>query len=117
MADDSLSDRVDRLEALLPDTLEDGGHPTQPIEVGEDGVPRFKCNKLVRYLLDAGGIDLNQLAVLPGIAAEDHIQLAQLIGYSVDGFAGLNYVPDELAGKVDRAAEWAIKAWAMSEDA
>ena len=38
------------------------GHPMQPIEMDSDGTPRFKANEIVRYLLDNGGIDLNQIA-------------------------------------------------------
>jgi len=68
-------------------------HPIQPL-VRVDGIIRFKENKIVRYLLDNGGIDLNKLAVL-GFDQGDHEQFAQLIGYSLGGFADLSYVSDE----------------------
>ena len=68
------------------------GEPMQPIYV-QDGVVRFKENRLVRYLLDAGGLDLNKLCV--AFSTEEHAadwrQLAQLIGYSVSGYGGLSY--------------------------
>lgn len=74
-------------------------NPMQPIHQVA-GVTRFKSNKLVEALLEhAGqhGLDLNRLRVLyysPGYD-EDWMQLAQLLGYSVDGFCGLPYVSDQ----------------------
>lgn len=68
-------------------------HPMQPIVLVK-GVARFKANALVRYLLDNGGLDLNDLAKLPNIPDEDHAQLAQLIGYSVSGYGDLSYAVD-----------------------
>lgn len=39
-------------------------NPMQPIVFDEHKVIRFKDNKIVRYLLDNGGIDLNDLSDL-----------------------------------------------------
>jgi len=64
-------------------------HPIQKIVDG-----RFVPNKIVEYLLDNGGIDMNELAV-QGFTQEDREQFAQLIGYSLSGYAGLSYVSDE----------------------
>lgn len=69
-------------------------HPLQPIQTDEHGTERFKANAIVCYLLDNGGIDMNQLAVLR-FSQEDREQFAQLIGYSLSGFAELSYVSDE----------------------
>jgi hypothetical protein len=69
-------------------------HPVQPIVEDADGVQRFKANAIVRYLLEAGPFDMNQLAVIP-FSAEDREQFAQLIGYSLCGFGELSYVSDE----------------------
>ena len=84
--------------------------PMQPIEIDEDGIARFVANRIVRWLLDAGPFDLNQIALLPGITREEHEQFAQLIGYSLSGFGDLNYVSDE-AYKLadDRVAELRIE--------
>lgn len=68
-------------------------HPTQPTELDERGVRRFKRNHIVEYLLNHGGIDLNAIACLD-FPREDRVQFAQLIGYSVDGFSTLSYVDD-----------------------
>lgn len=78
-------------------------HPMQPIEYDERGIIRFKENKIVTYLLDNGGIDLNHLMV-QGFSDEDHMQFAQLIGYSVSGFGGLSFVSDEVCEEADRIA-------------
>lgn len=69
-------------------------HPIQPLNKDSHGVMRFKENEIVRYLLEAGPFDLNQLALM-NFSAEDHEQLAQLIGYSLSGFGDLSYVSDE----------------------
>ncbi len=68
-------------------------HPPQPIVKDVRGTLRFKQNAIVRHLLDNGGIDLNQLGMLP-FSKEDRSQFAQLIGYSVSGYGDLDYVSD-----------------------
>lgn len=69
-------------------------HPIQPLELDEHGVIRFKLNAIVRFLLDEGPFDLNQLAG-KSFSVEDHEQFAQLIGYSLSGFGELSYVKNE----------------------
>jgi len=80
-------------------------HPVQPLVIDPDGIVRFKPNKIVRFLLDAGPFDLNKLALMPW-DDEDHVQLAQLIGYSLSGFGELSYVSPE---EYERAAALAPK--------
>ena len=84
-------------------------HPIQPIEIDSKGVVRFKKNSLVCYLLYAGPFDLNHLAMLPNIPDEDHEQLAQLIGYSVSGFGGLNYANPETVAEADAVVQRLLK--------
>ena len=60
--------------------------PFQPVHES-----RFVENEIVSYLLENGGIDMNQLAMLD-FSNEDRVQFAQLIGYSVSGFQSLSYV-------------------------
>ena len=67
-------------------------HPMQPLELDKHGTLRFKSNAIVRHLLDNGGIDMNDLAVIDFPHQE---QFAQLIGYSQCGFGELSYVSDE----------------------
>ena len=69
-------------------------HPMQEIVKDDQGTMRFRSNEIVRYLLDHGGIDMNALAMLD-FPDEDHMQFAQLIGYSVGGYGELSYVTDE----------------------
>lgn len=81
-------------------------HPMQPLEKDDDGVIRFKQNKIVRFLQQQAakrGLDMNALAELP-FAQEDRIQLAQLLGYSVGGFTDLPYVPAKVSVKAYRTA-------------
>lgn len=68
--------------------------PIQPIIVDEHGTTRFKKNELVQYLLDNGGLTINDLAKKE-FSQEDRIQFAQLIGYSLSRFSELSYVTDE----------------------
>jgi len=68
-------------------------HPLQPLVKDKQGVVRFKENAIVRFLLEAGSIDLNQIGLMP-FSDEDRVQFAQLIGYSLSGFGELPYVSD-----------------------
>lgn len=69
-------------------------NPIQPLFTDNHGTVRFKENKIVSYLLDNGGIDMNQLAAL-SFTQDDREQFAQLIGYSLCGFDELRYVSNE----------------------
>ena len=86
-------------------------HPNQPIVIDPHGVARFMENKLVRMLLDHGtktGMGLNELAVLSsehGVSRNDWQQLAQLIGYSVNGYGDLSYADGRTVAAADRKVE------------
>lgn len=69
-------------------------HPIQPTEKDKSGVLRFKKNAIVEYILNNGGLDLNDLAC-KNFSQEDREQFAQLIGYSLCGFADLSYASEE----------------------
>jgi hypothetical protein len=76
--------------------VSDKKHPIQPIGDDGQGVLRFKENKVVRYLLDHGGLDLNDLVRADAdLPREDWEQFHQLIGYSVSGIPSLS--PDTRA--------------------
>ena len=66
----------------------------QPLVKDEHGRERFKENKIVSFLLDNGGFDMNNLACMD-FSENDREHFAQLIGYSLDGFGMLSYVSDE----------------------
>jgi hypothetical protein len=87
-------------------------NPIQPIELDDKGVPRFKKNAIVRFLLDNGGYDMNDLYVMD-FSREDREQFAQLIGYSLGGFSELSYVTDETY----EAAENMFKGGLSEKDA
>ena len=74
-------------------------HPVQPLE-WKSGVLRFKPNKLVRFLLDAGPFDMNKLALM-NFSKADRQQFAQLIGYSLSGYSELPYVTDEAFARAE----------------
>jgi hypothetical protein len=76
----------------------------QPIILDESGIPRFKVNAIVRYLLDFGTTNMNKLACMP-FSVEDRVQFAQLIGYSVSGFSELSYVPDNVVHESEMIVE------------
>ena len=81
--------------------------PLQPIITDEHGNRRFRQNKIVRHLLDCGGLDLNRLSVVlrGDNCREDWEQFAQLIGYSVSGFGDLSYVSQDTVAIADAMAE------------
>lgn len=70
-------------------------HPIQPLEIDKHGTLRFKENTVVRYLLDNGGIDLNQIA-MKRFPKEEMEHFMQLIGYSLSGAGSLSCVSEEL---------------------
>lgn len=84
-------------------------HPIQPLAKDEQGVVRFKANKLVCALLDHGqrtGLGLNELAVkFGGEYVDDWRQLAQLLGYSLSGYGDLSYVDDDTYSAATRMYE------------
>lgn len=77
-------------------------HPIQPLSKDAHGVLRFKRNAIVCYLLDHGGIDLNQIGAME-FTKEDRQQFAQLIGYSLSGYGELNYVTDRAWEKAQQS--------------
>jgi hypothetical protein len=90
-------------------------HPIQPLEIDERGTLRFKKNAIVRHLLDHGGIDMNDLAVMD-FSPDDREQFAQLIGYSHDGAGTLSYFTDKVwyAAQEEyesRGSERSLAAW------
>lgn len=77
-------------------------HPIQPLVIDKHGRKRFKGNAVVMFLLEAGPFDMNALA-LKQFSSEDREQFAQLIGYSLSGFAELHYVSDETYALAEEA--------------
>lgn len=77
-------------------------HPMQPVIIDEIGLKRFRSNKILVWLHSCGRIDLNELMLMP-FTNEDRVQLAQLIGYPVEGFKNLCYVSDEDKKRADEA--------------
>lgn len=76
--------------------------PIQPTHTDHNGTLRFRQNRVVRYLLDHGGLDMSKLHLAEELSdcAEDWQQFAQLIGYSVYGFGTLPYVDTDTYGTV-----------------
>lgn len=77
----------------VSDTGNKVGHPIQPLMTDHKGVVRFKANAIVRFLLDRGPFNMNDIAV-EDFDSEDREQFAQLIGYSHSGAGDLSYVSD-----------------------
>lgn len=73
----------------------------QKIYLDDNGTVRFKGNKIVRFLLEAGPYDLNTLSLM-NFDNDDWNQFAQLIGYSICGFSDLSYANEDI---VDKAYE------------
>jgi len=85
-------------------------NPIQPLITDGNGVERFKANEIVCYLLDNGGLNMNDLAVRD-FSREDREQFAQLIGYSWSGASDLSYMSDEVLDAAKSMKD------SMSEDA
>jgi hypothetical protein len=78
-------------------------HPMQPLVLDKHNVIRFKQNKIINYLFDTGRLNLNDLATM-SFPAEDWMQLAQLLGYSVSGYGDLSYVTKKNLKEADANA-------------
>ena len=86
-------------------------HPMQPV-VDVKGTHRFKENAIVNHLLEFAskhGHGLNELACLE-FSEDDRMQLAQLIGYSIEGYGTLSYVSDKSYDKAAKASDKLLKA-------
>lgn len=79
-------------------------HPMQPIVWDGRGVIRFKKNAAIDYVLDNGGIDLNQIA-MGNFSIEDREQFNQLIGYSVSGYGDLSFIRRKTVRTADKKAK------------
>lgn len=87
-------------------------HPMQPIVKDKHKVPRFKENPIVNWMLEMGNegkrFDLNTIACVSprlGWKKEDHMQIAQLIGYSVSGYGDLSYASKASVEEADKMVE------------
>lgn len=69
-------------------------HPIQPV-ILDDGILRFRRNLVVRYLLDTGGLDLNDIG-RNDFPKEDLEQFYQLIGCTLSVFGDMPFVSDEV---------------------
>jgi len=83
-------------------------HPMQPLLPDEHGVMRLKKNAIAEHFYEWSqqrGMGLNEIAMMD-FTDEDRMQFAQLIGYSLSGYAELSYVSD---GSYERAAMLAAR--------
>lgn len=74
-------------------------HPIQPLAKDIHGVLRFQKNQIVSDIMDCAsshGLDLNAIA-RRDYSNKDRQQLAQLIGYSLSGYAELRSYVDDAA--------------------
>lgn len=103
LADDGAEDKWLRMiaEENEDDGLEQG---EQPLVLDDAGVIRFRENRIIRLLLDAGPFDLNQIALM-AFSDQERQLLAQLIGYSVSGYGDLPYAEGEPTARADRAVD------------
>lgn len=74
------------------------------IIIDDVNVARFKENKLVSYLLEKSGEDMNKLARMH-FSKDDQMQFAQLIGYSVSGYGDLPYASKKSVRKADKKVD------------
>lgn len=94
-------------------------HPMQNIRVDFDGTIRFQENKIVTYLLEVAsknGCDMNKLAAMD-FPDEDRMQFAQLIGYSLSGYAELSYANEDSISKMDKKLNKLLKKLGLTMSA
>lgn len=82
-------------------------HPLQPMFKDKNGTLRFKPNRIIEYLFETRKLDLNELSKMD-FPDEDREQIAQLLGYSLNGFGELSYVTDDTYYAAEKIAEQII---------
>lgn len=87
-------------------------HPMQPIELDSHDVVRFRANSVIRWLVDTGRLDLDEVN-LHGFGREDIAQVMQLLGYSVSGFGDLQCASDEVMARADAEAALVLRTHGM----
>ena len=86
----------------------------QPVMIDQDGIVRFKQNRIVRQLIDKGsragfGIGEIKAGVAAGtFDADEHMQLIQLAGINVDSYCSCSFVSKQSAGQATAAAAQCI---------
>lgn len=85
--------------------------PMQPVGVDQYGTHRFLENRIVRDMLEFSrprGFGLNEMASKAAsgdYSRSEQEQFAQLIGYSVDGYADLSFVSNKSADRAIALSE------------
>ncbi len=85
-------------------------NPMQPV-VLINGIPRFKENRIVSWMLEElnrRGVDLNYAASIfrtQGEGKDDYQQLMQLIGYSVSGYGDLSCCDEDVCARADEISD------------
>lgn len=82
-------------------------HPMQPV-ILDNGIVKFKANKIVMYILLNGKIDLESLA-LQDFSDGDREQFSQLIGCNVDGLRQSSHVSEIMISKAEKLGERLFK--------
>lgn len=87
-------------------------HPMQPVVIAKDKIICFKENPIIQWMLDMGRegkrFDLNTIAIVSsglGWKKEDHMQIAQMLGYSVSGYGDLSYASKKSIQEADALAD------------
>jgi hypothetical protein len=95
------------MQSTMADQRDALSHPMQPLGLDAHDVIRFKGNAIVRAVYEVArehGYGLNEIAQ-GDFSDEDRQQFAQLLGYSLSGYAELtDYVSDEAYAAAEAAA-------------
>lgn len=110
--------RVETLEAEVKESKKTvrellSNSPMQPVEIDNNGVARFRENKLVSLAIDRLPNGMNTLRMWQA-TDEERTQVAQLVGYTIGGYAELDYVSDEAYLRAEQAAEAAARTGGKS---
>ncbi len=79
-------------------------HPIQPIYLDKHGTARFQKNAIIDWLFETGKLDLNEL-MRHDFSADDRMQIAMLLGYSVSGFGDLSYASKAVVAHADQIVD------------
>jgi hypothetical protein len=84
-------------------------HPMQEIILDDKGVPRFRANRIVKFLHDHGGFDMSVVRGM-GWTQEEWSQFLQLIGFSVCCYGEFQDVDRQSVDEADEIAKDLVTA-------
>jgi len=70
-------------------------NPMQPMTTNQDGYHYFKANEIVKYILIASQVNIDEILCDPKFTDDDKRQFMQLVGFSLNRYGDMSCVDTE----------------------